>query len=261
MCCACYSYFIDLNEVQIKKNNGKIIEFRDNSKELNVLFQEVFKTKTLDSDMREMLEQFVQGYQRIKKLSKLICDNVSYSDFNIIPSFNILTERINGNYEKLVNLKNMEFRLIEQESTVIENIEEVNRMRFETLQTLYSKILPGYKDCEILVESKFFKENIQDSEVINEKITELKSKKEIYIEKIKNQDELVDFTKDEIEKLTKDEKFFSSDYMIVNEPLIEKYKKSIGKCKKQITDSQKEILSIKEKIKYNDFLEKIENVD
>ena len=85
------------------KNNDKIFEFRNNSKELNVLFQEVFKTKTLDSDMRDMLEQFVQGYQRIKKLSKLIMDNVAYSDFNIIPSFNILTERINCNYERLVN--------------------------------------------------------------------------------------------------------------------------------------------------------------
>ena len=192
MCCACYSYFIDLNEVQIKKNNDKITEFRNNSKELNVLFQEIFKTKTLDSAMREMLEKFVQGYQRIKKLSKLINDNVSYSDFNIIPSFNILTERINCNYESLINSKHMEYRLIEQEATVIDNIEDVNRMRFENLQTLYGKILPGYKDCEILIESKCFKDNIKNTEVIDDKLTELEGKQSIYIEKIQRQYEMAD---------------------------------------------------------------------
>ena len=84
--------------------------------------QEVFNTKKLDYGNRAILEKFIIGYQRIKKLERLISDNQSYTDFTIQPSIKIMTEKINENYERLENLQYMDLRLVEQEKTAISNI-------------------------------------------------------------------------------------------------------------------------------------------
>jgi hypothetical protein len=148
VCVACYNYFIDLNEGHTTKNVQKISDYQKNSKEFQSAFQDIFKTKALDSNMRDMLEKFVEGYQRIKKLTKLTNDNISYTEFNISPSLQILSERINENYERIDNLTHMEYRLVDREATVLLHIEQVNKIRQQKLITLYSKIFPQYSDCE-----------------------------------------------------------------------------------------------------------------
>ena len=85
------------------------------------------------------------------------------------------------------------------------------------IETLNDKIFPGYVDCENLIESNCFKENVRNTEEIDEKLIELQGEYAIYYDLVRRKDEIVDFAKEDINSIMRDQVFFSNDYMISND--------------------------------------------
>ena len=249
VCVACYNYFIDLNEGHTTRNVQKIADYQKNSKEFQSAFQDIFKTKSLDSNMRDMLEKFVEGYQRIKKLTKLTNDNISYTEFNITPSLQILAERINENYERIDNLTHMEYRLVDREATVLLHIESVNKIRQQKLESLFPLIFPSYSDCETLIESKTIKSSIEASQTIETQIKMLSTHLTHFTSSLTKQSSLIDDTKTDLLSLLKEQKFYEGgDLNLITDGLVGQYNIRVGNSLGDVKERVNDLRGIRERI-------------